>query len=211
MARIFLVRHGQTAWNKELIFRGRKDLPLSDFGLMQADAVGRALAPEPVSAIFASPMDRAVRTIAPLAEARGLSVRPIDGLIDAHFGRWEGKTIPEVKESDPDLFARWESDPYSVSFPDGEGFADVARRATDAVRRLAGDAGDTTIAVCAHRFIDKVVLTSLLGIVETGFWRIKQDTACINVLTIDGDRIVIERLNDTHHLAPLNPPREVDF
>jgi phosphoserine phosphatase len=211
MARIFLVRHGQTAWNKELIFRGRKDLPLSEFGLRQAEAVADGLAGEPIAAVSASPMVRAVQTVTPLAERLGLPVTPAPGMIDADFGEWEGKTIPEVQAAWPDLFALWTTAPHRVAFPGGETFRGVAERSLAALRTIARDAGESTVAVCGHRFINKVVLCGLLEIVESGFWRIKQDTACINVLEIAGDKAVVERTNDTHHLAPLNPKREVDF
>ena len=211
MARIYLIRHGQTAWNKQQIFRGRKDLPLSDHGHAQARAVGERLAQEGITAVFASPMTRAVQTVTPLAETLGMEIERVEGLIDADFGAWQGKTVPDVKEQYPDLYALWERSPHRVAFPGGETTNDVAARATSALRDLAENAGDRTIAVVAHRFVNKVILCSLLGILETGFYRIKQDTACINTLLLDGDRLVIESLNYTDHLRAIQSGAEADF
>jgi broad specificity phosphatase PhoE len=211
MARIILVRHGQTAWNREQIFRGRADLPLSDHGHAQARAVGDHLAGQDVAAIHASPMLRARQTAEPLARAKGLPVLDAEGLIDADFGAWQGKTVPQVEAEFPDLFRLWQTEPANVTFPGGESYRAIVRRAAAEFDRLAHRAGDGTIVVVAHRFINKVVLCALLGIAETGFWRIKQDTACLNTITVEGGKPVIESLNFTAHLDRLRTGREIDF
>jgi broad specificity phosphatase PhoE len=211
MARIVLVRHGQTAWNREQIFRGRADLPLSEHGHAQARAVGDHLAGLDVAAIHSSPMLRARQTAEPLAQAKGLPILDAPGLIDADFGAWQGLAIPQVEEKYPDIFRLWQAEPAKVKFPGGESYRAIARRAAAEFDRLARDAGDGTIVVVAHRFINKVVLCALLGIVRTGFWRIKQDTACLNVIAVEGGGPVVESLNFTAHLDRLRTGREIDF
>ena len=169
MARIFLARHGQTAWNKEMIFRGRKDLPLSEHGHAQARAVAEGLASEDLTAVYASPMARAAQTAEPLAEQKGLEIRRAEGIIDADFGRWQGMTIPQVQEQFPGLYELWIRDPYRVTFPGGEAFSEIGRRAERQLRELAGEVNDGAALVVAHRLINKVILCALLGILETGF------------------------------------------
>ena len=211
MARVYLVRHGQTAWNREQIFRGRADLPLSDLGRAQAGAVGAYLAGRGITALFSSPMLRARQTAEPLAKRTGLAIQDAPGLIDADFGRWQGLTTPQVARRFPDLFRQWQAEPARVAFPGGESYRAVTRRAVREFRRLAAEALDATIAVVAHRFVNKVVLAALLGVRANGFWKIKQDTACLNLLAVDGESVVVESLNFTAHLDRLRVGREIDF
>ena len=115
MTRIVLVRHGQTAWNLEARFRGRSDVPLDDFGLKQAEATGRYIAARwPVSAVYASPMGRAVQTAEAIARAHGLSAQPFQGLIDINFGELQGLLLDEAAERYPEIHRMWGEVPHTV-------------------------------------------------------------------------------------------------
>ncbi len=100
MTSVYLVRHGQTAWNKEEIFRGRSDIPLNETGLKEAALAGEYLKSFEVEAIYSSPLARAWQTAQKIAGFHRLEVRPLDGLMDMSFGRWEGHSLKEVKERD---------------------------------------------------------------------------------------------------------------
>ena len=194
-----------------MIFRGRTDLPLSDHGLAQAAAIGKYLAAEEISGVFVSPMQRAIQTARPLAELKNLDVQPLEGLIDADFGSWQGKTMPQVQAESPELYKVWQEAPHKVTFPGGENYLDIARRATQALVKLAAELGESGAMLVAHRFINKVIICSLLGIEGSGFWKIKQDTACINCLLFRDGEVVIESINDVSHLRNLRTGREIDF
>ncbi len=100
MTTVYLVRHGQTAWNKEEIFRGRSDIPLNETGLREAELAGEFLKSMEVEAIYSSPLARAWQTAQKIAGFHGLDVRPLEGLTDMSFGHWEGRSLEEVKERD---------------------------------------------------------------------------------------------------------------
>ena len=79
MTRIVLVRHGQTAWNREARFRGQAEVELDAFGLMQAQATGRYVAARwPCVAVYASPLRRTVQTAEAVASAQGLVAQPME-------------------------------------------------------------------------------------------------------------------------------------
>ena len=88
---IYLVRHGQTAWNKEEIFRGRSDIPLNETGLKEAELAGEYLKKKEIHAIYSSPLSRAFQTAQKIGRLHNLEVRPLNGMIDMSFGGWEGK------------------------------------------------------------------------------------------------------------------------
>jgi len=197
---IYLIRHGETAWNVEEVFRGHTDVPLNARGLRQAQAAARALAGEPICAVYTSPLQRASTTAAAIAAGHGLEVRIEPRLIDLRFGEWEGKALSQVREGWPEVFAQWERNPELAQIPGGEGLADVRARAAAAVEDLACAHGGETIAVVTHRVLTKVLLCYVLGLDDSRFWQIRQDTACINRIERSPQRWVVASMNDTCHL-----------
>lgn len=201
MTRILLVRHGQTEWNREEIFRGGADIPLNETGLKQARALGQRLAGERLSAVYCSPLSRALVTAEVIGGPGGLHPRTVDGLADMNYGEWEGHQHTQVKERYPDLYARWTVEPHLVRPPGGEMLEEVRRRATAALSAIAADSPETAVVVVSHRVVNKLLLCVALGIGDDGFWRIRQDTCCLNILERDAGRTSVVLLNDTCHLS----------
>ena len=202
MTTFYLVRHGNTIWNREIRFRGQTDLPLDETGLAQARATAKALAGVSFAAIFASPLRRAFNTAEMIAQEAGLTARPMPDLLDINFGAWQGKSPDEVRQEYPQLLACYESAPHLVHFPDGESL-DIARnRYLRAVTSTAAMYPDKTVCLVAHQAVNRVLLAAVLGIGNEGYWRVSQGTCCINVFEYDlaTHQFVVERLNDTHHL-----------
>lgn len=203
MVRIILIRHGQTAWNEgagQERFRGRIDLPLDAKGQAQARAVARRLASEPLAALYASPLLRAVQTIAPLAAQRAMPVESHDGLLDIDYGRFQGLTHSEARASYPELYTLWRTTPSQVRFPGGEGLADVQARLVALLAESASRHTGATIAMVGHQIVNKVLVSTLLGLDLDQIWRIRQDTAGINVFQQVDGRWHILHLNDICHL-----------
>ena len=136
MTSIYLVRHGQTAWNKEEIFRGRTDIPLDETGLRQAELAGEYFKEIPLQGIYSSPLSRAWQTAERIAKHRGLKVQPLDGLIDMSFGNWEGRSLQEVREMDAERYRQWREEPHLLRLPGGEGLDEVRIRAMVALKEI---------------------------------------------------------------------------
>lgn len=198
---ILLVRHGQTAWNKDERIRGRSDIPLDEVGLEQAQMTARYIAARwPLTAVYASPLRRALDTARAIAAVQGLEARPLDGLLDLCFGQWEGLSIPEVQARYPDLWRAWLEAPHTVRFPDGEGLDDVRERGMvtlqDIIQRHPGE----TVALVAHRVVNQVLLCAVLGLGNDHFWQIGQETCAVNVIEWTGRFYRLTLMNDTSHL-----------
>lgn len=203
MTRILLIRHGRTQWNRQEIFRGRADIPLDDVGLMQAAALADRLALVEFVAVYSSPLQRALVTAEYVGKARCLQPQAVDELTDMCYGAWEGRHHAQVRERDPDLYARWLNEPHLVRPPGGETLAEVRRRATAALDRIALTHPRDTVAVVSHRVVNKVLLCAALGLGDDGFWRVRQDTACLNMLEHEKGHVTVVLLNDTYHLRGL--------
>jgi len=203
--RLFLIRHGETGWNTQEIFRGHADIPLNENGFEQARKTAAALQPLPIAAVYSSPLSRAVETARLIAEPHGHEVIIEEGFIDFNYGIWQGRPHEEVKKKYPELYHLWLTAPHKVRFEQGEALADVRTRALAALEKILARHKGENVVVVTHRVVCKVLLCVLLGLDESHFWRIRQDTCAINVLEYSDDHgYIVSKLNDTCHLRPLS-------
>ncbi len=200
MTRVYLVRHGQTEWNRSLVFRGRVDIPLNERGHKEAKAIAEALKDKKVDAIYASPLRRSIETAQPIAEFFNLEIVPVQGLIDISYGEWEGLTFDEVKKRYKDQYVKWEKRPDLVRFPKGETLDEVMERSFRAFKGIVKENPGKSILVIPHRVVNKALLCAILGLSNSHFWEIKQDTGCINLIEYSSDGLILCMMNDTCHL-----------
>ena len=147
---IYYIRHGETSWNALGRLQGTQDIPLNDLGRQQAAHAGNILAGlfardgrEKSSLGFvASPLIRARAT---MELVRGSLRLPHDGyalddrLREIGYGQWEGSTLREMQLRDPDLFAKRQTEKWTVSPPGGESYVDVQTRMQDWYASVAAD------------------------------------------------------------------------
>ncbi len=201
MTLFILVRHGQTEWNRVERFRGRVDVPLNDVGLAQAEATGRRVAAQwQPTAIYSSPLGRAVATAQAIARHTALTVQTHPGLADIDYGQWHGLTPDEVTARWPDIHEAWRHRPDAARIPGGETLADLRVRGLGAVNELAARHDGGTVVLVGHTVINRVILLAVLGLGNDRFWRLRQDTCAINVFEAAAGDFTVVSLNDTCHL-----------
>jgi broad specificity phosphatase PhoE len=211
MTTIYLVRHGETAWNRDEVFRGRADVPLSSRGREEAGLLAESLGRQPIVAAYTSPLARALDTARPAADRLGVPVTVDPRLADMSFGEWEGKALADVRARWPELHQIWTADPTRFRAPDGESLADVLGRAWPALEELADRHRGQAILLVSHRVVCKLLVCAALGVGEEGFWRVRLDTASVSLLAHGQAGWQVTRLNDTSHLRPLGEGGHLDF
>jgi phosphoserine phosphatase len=211
MVEIILARHGETEWNAAEIFRGRVDVPLNDVGQQQARLLGEYLGREKIDAVYTSPLQRAVKTAAPVAAVQKLDVSIVENLNDIDCGEWQGLPVREVKKNYEELYQDWLDTPEQVRLPGGESLEDVRNRALPFVHEAVLRCGEGRIVLVSHRVVHKVIICALLGLDNSLFWNFKLDTGGITRFTFDGERTVLTGLNDTSFLTSLKHPPLKDF
>lgn len=208
--RLLLVRHGATVLSAEDRFAGSTDVELSDEGRRQARTLAESLADKAVTAVYASPMRRAVETAALLGTPQRLEPRTDAGLREIDHGRWEGLTRGEVEARYPDEYASWEEDPFTFAPQGGESGISVMARALPVVREILLRHAGETVAVVSHKATIRLLLCGWLGIDARGYRdRLDQAPACLNIL--DFKDVVRARLmvyNDTSHYRKETPQPE---
>ncbi len=149
--RIIAIRHGETPWNVDARIQGHLDIPLNDLGLWQAAQAGKALAGEPVAAIYSSDLQRAFATAQAVAASTGAALTAERGLRERCFGSFEGQTFSDIEASHPEDALRWRKrDPDFVPAGGGESLHMLRERISATVDRLAALHAGEQIVIVAH-------------------------------------------------------------
>ena len=203
VARLFLVRHGSTAWNAEGRAQGQSDTPLDDVGRSQAERLGVRLMPTPFVAAYSSDLKRVVDTAEPILRGRSLALQTIPELREKHYGEWEGMSYQEVEARYPELFKRLFEDDITFAPPGGESDEELFNRVRPVADRLrVAHQDDENVLVVGHGGSLRVLLVSLTGIPVDYMWRFRLANASISVVSVFSERegAVLDLWNDTSHL-----------
>jgi probable phosphoglycerate mutase len=211
--RLFLIRHGATQLTAEDRFSGAENVFLSEEGHAQAERLALRLDDDNIAAVYASPLDRTMKTARVIAEPHQLPVTPRQGLEEIHHGHWEGMSRKEVEAQFPEEYASWESDPFTFAPEGGESGISVLARALPVVREIVVNHTDKNIVVVSHKATIRLILSSLLGFDERGYRdRLDQAPACLNILDFrDPVHARLMLFNDISHYSdhPLRPQKHL--
>lgn len=177
LPRVYLLRHGATAWTVTGQHTGRTDVPLNDQGERQARAIAPRLAALPIDHVMASPLQRARRT-AELAmpEAR---IELDDDLMEWDYGAYDGRTTADIRAERPD----WGL--FRDGCPGGETIDAVGARADRVIGRVRGRVGH--VLLVGHREILRILAARWIGLAPAAGGGLMLDTATLSVLGYDHD------------------------
>ena len=148
--RIIAIRHGETAWNADGRIQGQLDIALNPRGLWQAARLARALAAEPIAAIYASDLARARSTAEPLAGAIGVSLALEASLRERGFGAFEGQTFDAIRAAAPEDARRWSKREPGFAPAGGESLLKFRDRVLTAASAIAARHAGQQIALITH-------------------------------------------------------------
>ena len=205
---ILLVRHGETAWNREGRYQGRTDIPLSADGERQVARARRAAGARAdrgrVRLAAVAREDAPPRRSSPAATT---TLELDDGLLEISHGEWEGQLASDIELSHAEMFGDLAlgARPRTPAGPGAETLGDVEARAWAVLERLCARLGpDDTALIAAHDAVNRVLLCRVLGLPLERVWMFRQAPATLNVLAGPSlAELQIVRLNDTEHAAPL--------
>ena len=201
---IHLVRHGETAYNRDGLGLGREDVPLTELGLAQAEAVAGRLAGLPIRRILTSPLSRASHIAELAGRAHGLPVQRHEALTELHVGETEGLTFAQMRLRYPDYLREWAGpEGWTARMPGGESIQDIGVRLAPLVLELKNDhEGD--ILVVSHNFTLRALMCLMLGIELSRFRSFELGLASLSTLTVRNGRVGVRCVNDVCHFASLN-------
>ena len=204
MTRIFLVRHGETEWNKSLRYQGHRDISLSDTGRRQAEKIAARLSTERIDAAYSSDLSRALETAKAISSFHNLNVNIVTELKETNFGRWEGLTYKEIDEQFHEVMNGWRTNPMETKIPGGESLGEVAQRCHAGMEKIIRENPGKNVLVVAHGGIIRIIAATALGMPLNDSWKIKQDNVALNIIEFyDKESAIVCLLNDISHLDRL--------
>jgi probable phosphoglycerate mutase len=212
---LILIRHGETAWNRELRFQGHADVPLNDIGHEQARRLGLRLAGETVvQHIISSDLMRAQQTAAPAASQLSLPVVTSAGLREQFFGVVEGMRSDEIQSLHPRAWEEWLEFREDHAMPEGETAREFHTRIIAALGSIAAAHKGQHLIVVTHGGVLDMVWRTAQGLSLSGPRRSDIPNAGFNRIRIADaarpDDIEIVEWADTRHLADLPPQPTYD-
>lgn len=195
---IFFVRHGETVWNKEQRVQGVSDLDLNAEGLKQAESLAYYLQDRSFSAIYTSPLKRALFTARIINRFHNVPLYVDPRLMEMDQGRFEGLSYNELMLCEKEFLKKWFTDPTSVRIPGGETFAEVQRRAWQVVELIL-NRGENALVV-SHNFTIATILCYVEGLLLSQFRRVSVEIASVTTVLFEDGKGTITTFNDRSHL-----------
>ncbi len=196
MTLLLLIRHGENEFVKTGKLAGRlSDVHLNERGEKQAADLGAALRGVPIKALYSSPLERALETAYPIAEAQKISIIQDADLMETDIGDWQGKSWRRLA-----LRKDWrivQNTPSRFRFPNGESFPECQLRIVNALERALQkhNKPQDVIAAVFHSDPIKLAIAHFLGMPLDLFQRLGCDTGSLTAFYINKTAAQLIKLN----------------
>lgn len=185
MTKFLIIRHALTDAVGNRISGRTPGLSLNDEGRKQSRDLASRLSQFTISAIYSSPLERALETAAPLAEMTGLQVRPDNDFLEIDFGSWTNLSFEELKSEA--IFQRFNSFRSGTRIPGGELMVEAQTRIIRGIEKLTAIHRNETVAVISHADLIKSAIAFYAGIHLDMFHRIEISPASVSIIEIFDD------------------------
>jgi broad specificity phosphatase PhoE len=206
MPLLLLVRHGETAWNRDRRWQGQHDLPLTAIGEAQAVATARRLMVEKPVALYSSDLVRARRTAEVIAKACRLDVQLDPGVREVDVGSWVGLTSDQAAERFPDGHARWVAG--GTGWDDGETYPAMAERVVAAISSITSrHAAADRVVIVTHGGPIRAAAAHAVALEGDGRRRLAAGpNASLTTIDVQDDGWRLVAYNDAGHIATISEP-----
>ena len=202
---ILMVRHGRTPTTGKVLPGRAAGLHLADSGKAEAEAVAKRIAEiKSVSAIYASPLERARETAAPIGKILGQKVNIHKGLLECDFGDWTGAQLTSLMKK-PE-WTTVQKAPSTFRFPHGESFTEMQQRMVSALDDIRAKHPGGIVVCVSHADPIKAAVAHAMGTHIDLFQRIVISTCSVSAVAYSSSGPVVLTVNSTGgSLADLRP------
>ena len=199
MAKLYLIRHGETDYNNALRFQGQTDIPLNEKGIEQAKKAADFFRDIPLQAISTSTLIRAKTTAEIIAGVKGMDVQETDALREMSFGIWENMNSKDIQKKYAKEWKDFFASPARTTIPQGESMSDVQKRAYPTVQEILDRYPEGDVAFVAHGGIIRVLMCTMLGLDLNRAWHLHVGNASITCFYYWGRSYTLDYANLTKY------------
>lgn len=206
---LYLVRHGETAYNAANRYQGHMQIDLNQTGHAQAARVCSRLARyNHPTAIYSSDLVRCIQTITPLANATNLPITLLADLREIDVGLWEHLTIPEIRDAFPTNYAAYQQAPGDTIHVGGESYRQLQTRAMRALHHIVAQHNEgENIIIASHGGTIRAIVCAIIGLDINFYNKLWVMNCAITTITVTNGTMRLVAFNDVAHIE-LEP--EVD-
>ena len=204
MGQLYIVRHGETVWNREGRIQGHTDVGLSHRGLEQARMLAERLRPVRFDAAYASDLSRAADTAAAVLVGRDVPIYPTPRLREYHKGAFEGLTEGELRAKYPTEYPGYIAKDLDYAPEGGESTREVSERMSSVINGIKENHLNDTVLVVGHGGSLRAAMMALLGMSLDANWRFLFGNCHLTIVDTYRDNAVLRLFNDGSHLAGLD-------
>ncbi len=190
---IYIIRHGETDWNKQKIIQGStNDIPLNSDGLEQAKKLASYFSNKKIELIISSPLKRAAQTSAEIANKNKVKVIYDKNFIEINYGNWSGKKSDKIPMLFPDEWKKFTEDPESFAFKNGESIKSLYHRVVSGFKKL--NPGITTLIV-THTNPIRMIAAYVLNMSIFNAYKLHFENCGISTFVYKHNRWEVDSLN----------------
>jgi phosphoserine phosphatase len=149
--RLILIRHGETDWNVEGRYQGQEDPPLNQAGMAQSHQLAEELKDLCLDLLYSSPLQRAHQTARIISDELDIPLFIEPRFMEIHQGDWQNRLLSDIENLYPDLFQKWQDQPWEAAPPNGETLPQVQARVYAALDEIISHHPDQTTGIVCHR------------------------------------------------------------
>ncbi len=197
----YLIRHGETDYNKSLKLQGRGiDASINEQGRIQANCVAEALEEVEISQVITSSLKRAQESAEPLSTLKGVAFKSYAALDEMDFGDWEGQFFDDVIDEIMEIQLQWKAGNTSISVPGGESPDEVFQRSGNKIKEIAQQTSHEHTAIIIHGRLIRILLAGLLDFGLENMHQIEHQNGAINHIVWQDGAFKAIQLNMVEHL-----------
>ena len=200
MAKLYLVRHGESEWNALGKVQGQSDTDLNNKGIEQAKEVAERLCKEDIDLIYSSDLKRAYETAEIIGDKLDLEVDILCGIRELNFGTWEGLDTETIEAEHNDHYKQWRTEPHKITFVDGEDLLTVQKRALKDIDKVRKENPDKNILLVSHGTAIKTIILGLLDIDISKYNKMTVGNVSVSIIEFREFSPVLKLFNDVNHL-----------
>lgn len=204
---IYLMRHGETDWNKERRLQGQSDIPLNEYGIELAAKTAEAMAEIPFDMAFCSPLERAEKTARIILGERNTPLYADSRLMEINFGSKEGICFDTAKQNPEDPLHHFFCSPDRYVPEEGaESFEQAVERGNrffqEKIFPLEGSC--EAVLIVAHGAFNRSFLNAVLGIPLKDFWRVALPNCAVSILNLEKGELKVLEESRIYYGEPVN-------